>query len=278
MAADSTSTYMHGFHPQHFSYGQKLFEVGEHSSVGIITWGMGGLSTGSHRTLIARLADDLKMKPPSDLKDVATRWSGQFWQAYSASSEIAQIHALSAKPPCDPTNPMDPSRRTWTEEAWFGSMLRALPVGFCVGGYVENDRTPAAFEVFFDPLHGPPSPTALPPAQSFWGVPSFIGRLINGCAAEVRSGILGSGKWNGTEADLDSLIAPHKLVHPSTVPIREAIDFTHACLYATIKALKFSGSPRVCGGPIEIAVITTDRPFRWVQHKPWDVAIKETLA
>jgi hypothetical protein len=60
------------------------------------------------------------------------------------------------------------------------------------------------------------------------------------------------------------------------LPIREAIDFVHACVSSTIKAMKFSTSlAQICGGPIEIAVITTDRRFRWVRHKDWDVAIAE---
>jgi hypothetical protein len=32
-------------------------------------------------------------------------------------------------------------------------------------------------------------------------------------------------------------------------------------------------SNKTCGGPIEVAVITSDREFRWVRHKGWDVAI-----
>ena len=92
----------------------------------------------------------------------------------------------------------------------------------------------------------------------------------------MRDAILRSGKWTGSDNDLDMIIQAHRLMHPATVPIREAIDFTHACLLTTIKALKFSSQSRRCGGPIEIAVITTDRRFRWVQHKEWNAAIRET--
>ena len=53
------------------------------------------------------------------------------------------------------------------------------------------------------------------------------------------------------------------------------IDFVHACIASTIKAMKFSNLAQICGGPIEIAVITTDRRFRWVRHKEWDAAISE---
>jgi hypothetical protein len=103
----------------------------------------------------------------------------------------------------------------------------------------------------------------------------LISRLTNGIADEVREAILTSGKWAGTPQEFDAIASSARLAHPVTVPIREAIDFTHACLLTTIKAIKFSNSPKVCGGPIELAVITTDRPFRWIQHKDWDVAIRE---
>jgi hypothetical protein len=152
----------------------------------------------------------------------------------------------------------------------------SLVVGFCIGGYVPNDRSPVAFEIIFDPILGKPVPSRLPMAQSFWGVPAIIDRLIKGCGDEVRAALLGSGKWAGTPQEFDAIISPHRLFHPSTVPIREAIDFTHACLLATVKAVKFSLLPRICGGPIELAVITTDRNFRWVQHKSFDAAIRES--
>jgi hypothetical protein len=36
---------------------------------------------------------------------------------------------------------------------------------------------------------------------------------------------------------------------------------------STIKAMKFSNFPQTCGGPIEIAVISSDRRFRWCQRR-----------
>ena len=59
------------------------------------------------------------------------------------------------------------------------------------------------------------------------------------------------------------------------LPIREAIDWVHASIYTTIQAMKFSHLAPVCGGPVEIAVITTDRPFRWVRHKRLDAALRQ---
>jgi hypothetical protein len=59
------------------------------------------------------------------------------------------------------------------------------------------------------------------------------------------------------------------------VPIREALDFCHMYLHLTIKGYKFRFGPPMCGGPIELGFITTDRPFRWARHKPFDSAVVE---
>lgn len=281
LGADSASTYETTNGPHHFNYGQKLFEVSntpETGTLGIVTWGMGGLAVGSYRTLIAALSDDFKAKPPASVEEAALRWADAFWAAYTSSlaDEIARCQALAAKVPFDENVLPDATHRSIEEEIELINTKDSLFVGFCIGGYVPSTRQPAAYETLFDPLQGKPIPQPLPPSQSLWGVPAMIMRLIKGCGDEVRDAIFNSGKWAGTAQDLDQIIEPHRLNHPSTVPIREAIDFTHACLLTTVKAMKFSPQPRVCGGPIEIAVITTDRPFRWVSHKKWDAAVKET--
>ena len=104
----------------------------------------------------------------------------------------------------------------------------------------------------------------------------MIKRLMFGCDDEFKSDILNSGKWSGTPSELDALLAKHQLSAPY-VPMRDAIDFVHSCIASTIKAMKFSNLAQTCGGPIEIAVITTDRNFRWVRHKEWDAAINEGM-
>jgi hypothetical protein len=63
------------------------------------------------------------------------------------------------------------------------------------------------------------------------------------------------------------------LAFPGSMPLRDAIELVHSMIDATIKAMKFSQLAHTCGGPIEVAVVTTDRPFRWVKHKPFDVAL-----
>lgn len=50
LGADSTTTY--GTH--HFNNSQKLFEVGEDSTLAMVTWGLGGLHVNSYRTMTRR--------------------------------------------------------------------------------------------------------------------------------------------------------------------------------------------------------------------------------
>jgi hypothetical protein len=51
LGADSTSTYANSNGHHYFNHGQKLFEVGQNSSLGIVTWGLGGLAVSSYRML-----------------------------------------------------------------------------------------------------------------------------------------------------------------------------------------------------------------------------------
>jgi hypothetical protein len=277
LGADSTTTYGN-VGEIHYNNAQKLFEIGEHGTLGAVTWGLGGLQVSSHRTLLAVLGDDLKEKPPANVKDAADRWCDIFWSAYANPScpiapLIKDCQNLSVKSPFDPAAATPaPDARTKDEEQQFQQLTQGLVAGFCIAGYVPPSRTPQAFVIVFDPLQDKPTPQ--PTGSSFWGAPNMINRLLKGCDEPFLQSILASGKWIGTPADLMSLVQQQTLTHP-ILPIRDAIDFTHACISSTIKAFKFSGLSPICGGPIEIAVITTDRRFRWVRHKQWDTAITE---
>lgn len=278
LGADSTSSAqispvpgLTGFH--YLNYNQKLFELGRESTLGVLTWGLGGLPGKSYRTLFAELADDLQANPPESVAEVVDRWIDLFWAIYSKqlSGQIARCAELAAKPPAVA---QVAEARTEAEEEEFQTLHRGLFVGFCIGGYVLPDRTPTAFHMSFDPLAGKPTGKKIVESFRWWGAPNPIKRLILGSDDDLKQSLLDSGKWQGTEDELAAILAQQQLGHPM-LPIREAVDFVHACIYATIKAMKFSNLFQICGGPIEVAVITSDRKFRWVNHKPWDAAITE---
>lgn len=180
---------------------------------------------------------------------------------------------LRDKPPHDPDVKVA-NARTEEEERELQQLRFSLFVGFVLGGYVLPDRSPAAFEIAVDPLAGKPTPMRIDHTAVFRGAPNIIQRLLFGCDDEFESSILRSPHWKGTAEDFADLRRQHTLSHP-LLPIRDAVDFVHTCILSTIKAFKFSNWSQICGGPIELAVITTDRKFRWVRHKQWDSAISD---
>src|SRR5437762_2458537 len=82
----------------------------------------------------------------------------------------------------------------------FACLSLSYSGGFCVGGYLPNNRTPSAFEVIYDPTQSSASqPNQLSIGTTrFWGCPSLIDRLIYGVDQGVLAAILQSGKWSGT--------------------------------------------------------------------------------
>ncbi len=285
LGADSTTTFSFvqpggvGKLPHYFNYAQKLFEISqevETETLGIVTWGLGGLGTLSYRTLVGRFADSLKAAPANTLQDAATRWSSMFWNEWVSTfqNEFARLDALGKTP-----------NRTRDQEEEYQTLLN-LGVGFCMAGYCGGDqRTAGAYELVFDPRRvvlNPPNPPPVATAINrlpvgypiFWGVPVMIKRLLVGIDDKLADEIETCGKWTGTRAELDAIITKYRL-SSSFMPIRDAIDFVDAGIYSTIKGLKFSSFSQICGGPIEIAVITSDRKFRWVRHKRFDEAIFE---
>ena len=112
----------------------------------------------------------------------------------------------------------------------------------------------------------------------FWGVPNLIRRLFYGIDEEVFNRIKASPHWSGGEAGLKTLVNESVLGMPSQVPLRDAVDLIYSAIYITIKAIKFSVEAPVCGGPIEVGVISADRRFRWIRHKGLDQALGDHSA
>ncbi len=109
----------------------------------------------------------------------------------------------------------------------------------------------------------------------------MVRRLLTGIDPDLLGELLASGKWAGQESQLLQIVQKYTLNSSSgalKLPIRDAIDFVRSFIYSTIRAHKFSQFPQICGGLIEIAVITSNRPFRRVRPKCFDAAITEQEA
>lgn len=278
LGADSTASATPAAgHFHFFNHNQKLFEIGEGSSLALLTWGLGGLPNLSFRTLAARLGDDLRKKPAKSVEEVAKLWANLIWQNYSTllSKELARAQTLGAKPPHDPNmTPPAAGSRSESEEREFDSLMGNF-VGFCIAGYCAPDRDPQAYKVQIYPTDTSKPTPAKVDGIEFWGAPNFILRSLLGFDTRLIHHVMQSGKWSGSPQELLDVLGKENLSVPANLPIRDAIDFVYSSIHQTIKALKFSNLNQICGGPIEIAVITTDRKFRWVRHKEWQAAIME---
>ncbi len=272
LGADSTTTNFvpHPSKPtgetHHFNYGQKIFEVGEQSSIGIATWGVGSFVGTSYRTLIASLGDQLKGSAPKSMTEVSSIWSDIYWSEYCKVFESQRERLADLLGKGDNCTEDELNERAW--------LTTNLIVGFCVGGHTEA-RRPEAFELRFSPeMSVPERPKPIPlGVPRFWGWSNLLERLNYGFDDSLFDAIITSGKWTGTQQDLIQIALDNRLMSFVDLPLRDAIDWVYSSIYTTIKAIKFSHFSPVCGGPIELAVITTDRRFRWVCHKTLDAAV-----
>lgn len=276
LGADSTSSFFNAAGVHYFDFAQKLFEIGEKSTLGCLTWGMGGLGDLSYRHMLATFDDDLTDVPAKSIEEVASRWAATFDAKYRTLPEVQRAMALGALQQHDKSDPSRAGTRSGAEEAEYIGLSNAAFVGFCIGGYVMPSRDPVAVTVQFIP--GDPVPTIkVEPKHTLvcYGMPNAMNRLIHGMDDDIFAAIMDSGKWTGSPKDINDILECHRLLPRAQLPLRDAVDYVHAGIYLTIKATKFSVHPQVCGGPIEIAIISSDRKFRWVRHKEWDAAIAE---
>ncbi len=273
LGADSSSSIAvpgGGFHHlQQLEHTQKLFQIGERGTLGVVSWGIGQLGDKPYRTLAAELSDAISSGSVNSFDSAIEWWRDATWslfeQQFGPIIKLTQ-DLISKKT----TIGLSPPEQKQLEE------LLGVAGGFCIAGCFLPSRTPRAFEVSYGPiLDRGTSVKELAPAPTwrFWGCPNITDRIIIGIDAFTKQKILNSGKWSGSVADLDALSQGLKFEPYAQLPLREAVDWVFAMIYATIKAFKFSTFPPLCGGPIDIAVITSDRPFRWVRHKRFGAAI-----
>jgi hypothetical protein len=158
------------------------------------------------------------------------------------------------------------------------------PLGYYVGGWCPADSLPACFRILLDPDASVQTvPMALGEAN-FSGAPRFFTRVFRGFDQELprrleqalaeRLGLPLEEIKPKVEEAFAEAAGPLVAAGSRDIPIREAIDFVYSYLHITVKAYKFQFGAPICGGPIEVAFISSDRPFRWVRHKRFDAAIR----
>ncbi len=275
LSSDSTTTSVEmGIDPsqapivRYFQHGQKIFEVGENGTLALVTWGCGGLGNISYRTIIAQFSDLIDEGKVVDMSGAVEQWRQLFWQSYQSAFApwIQAARQLTTVPPVDQN-----IRKS------LDAIINRLTVGFCIAGRYGKDRTPSSSVLTFMPTQvAPPNPEPMGMGDlRFWGWPALVNRIALGFDPDLLGMVLASGKWSGTPQELFQIMSQKNLKLPRIMPIRDAIELTYSMIDATIKTLKFSHLPHICGGPIEVALLRTDRPFRWVTHKSFTAALDD---
>jgi hypothetical protein len=270
--ADSTTTVRSNLHGQSFvDHAQKVFEIGEASTLGAVTWGLGAIGETSHRLIVAQLADSLSVVAPKSVQEVADRLNDMLWNELklvkTLANNISEVERLNA---IDVRTPDQELQRKELCE-----YLEPYELGFFVGGYVADDRRPAAFEVSVSFAHGKQAPQKVRVGTPcLRGAPNMLTRMVNGIDGQITDDIRRSGKWIGSDDELNALTSAYSYEAPF-LPMRDMLDFVYSTIWSTIKAMKFSHFPKMIGGPVEVGFITVDRRWRWSHHKGWNSATLE---
>jgi len=229
---------------QVFNHAQKIFEIGpkDQGRMALVTWGAGSVGQISHRTIAARLGDKITNETSIG---AARDLLKQIVEEIGGSDEF----------------------------------------GYFLGGTDLPSRTSACFQLLFKQGKLAETTDLYVGQGRFQGAPDLFTRAYHGCDPELLNHIFGElkARIGDRVPDFEEIfneaakVAHGKIPHAGLpdLPIREAIDFVHMYLHLTIKGIKFRFGPPICGGPIEIAFISTDRSFRWVRHKSFDTAIFE---
>ncbi len=231
-------------------HAQKVFQVGEKSRFGVCSWGAGSIGNISHRSIIAQLADKID--------DKATT-------VEQAANEL-----------CSLVKPLA-SVASKTMSDFF--------VGYNLGGWNPSSHEPECFRVEVNKSDGKVIKQQLG-LCSFSGMPQFFARVFRGYDPRLMQNLINNlkalpevsaieGFDEKYEKAFEMASRPLAAEGFKDLPIREAIDFVYSYLHITVKATKFMFGAPLCGGPIEVGFISTDRRFRWVRHKLFSTAILE---
>lgn len=246
---------------QHFDHGQKVFQIGPEvgGRFGLCFYGLGRVGLSSQRTIAARVTDRLRDHSNVEhARDALVAVVGE---------EIERA-------------------------ARAGVPASTDQFGYFVGGWDPDTHEPGCFDLFFEGSGALVRNDRMSVGQGrFEGAPYMYDRVFKGMDQKTAEAIavaldafftkmMGQqvpGLKDGMRSIVDTAVSSGAGQGLGwgymDMPIREAIDYVHMYLHLTVKSFKFRRGAPICGGPIEIAFITTDRPFRWALHKPFESAV-----
>lgn len=253
LAADSTATYGEEIGgqfvvQQSYHHAQKLIRIKDYP-IGVLTYGLGTIGKRNLESFIGEFEVDLPeigINPGYTVEQIARNFYDFLRPRYDA-----------AHPPSPPGQPDQRPR-----------------IGVVIGGYLDRTYFPDEFE-FILPGADLNRARAVPETDfgiRWWGDQDPIFRLYFG----VDSGIVKWAEDRGLpNADALALYAElrQRFAWPiifESMPLQDAIDLAVYFVNVTIGRSRFVVGPAICGGHVDVAVIT-HRGFTWVRRKQWSV-------
>jgi hypothetical protein len=243
MAAESRITIEakigNGVLPVSFDNARKVLKFSDPNSyVGAVTYGLGGIGLRSAYSYLPEFESTLPQPPQRlTIEDFARRLSDFFMQQWQA------------------TMPPD---------------YQGVPMIFVVGGF--NDGEPYG-RVYQFAIPVSPAPAEQHPAPNFgitWGGQrEIVDRLITGYDARALGIAKNCLQLTQQQTDLlKQAFQPLQMQIPiQLLPLQDCVDLSLFFVRTTIEAQRLTVGIRGCGGNIDIAIITRQKGFEWVQQK-----------
>ncbi len=221
-----------------FSNARKLFHVAD-LPFGVLSYGAGNIRNRSIESYLFEFSDTLK---------------AQQNHAQLNGQEIAQRLLEFIRQPYDECfSSLAPPQRP--------------NLGFYVAGYSPGQHLGTEWEFVLPQNEQPTQPRpddqvgaswrgiALPFSRLFFGIdPRLIGALVaQGISTDIITKIQDAAKMFSSAVVFDGM------------PLRDAVGFCRFILQTTIDQCTYEVGVPTCGGPLQMAVITRDDKFAWIQ-------------
>jgi hypothetical protein len=149
-------------------------------------------------------------------------------------------------------------------------------LGILVGGYSANHFFPEKYVYEFPiskefSLVRPDRPDGTPDFGANWfGMTDALIRLVLGFDPNAINELVNRGVNKAiVEQWVKDGVASLPLIFDG-MPLQDAIDFAEYAIQVVIGRFRFGLGPPLCGGDIDIAVITPNA-FRWARRKQWGI-------
>jgi len=234
---------------QIYAHGNKISQVGSYP-MGVATWGQGAVGDRTVSSLFAEFSE----------KEAATyREAGGTEPDWTVERVAGRLYGFV-------------KGRYETAFAGMGVEVpseEGPPLGLLIGGYGATDYLPSHFAGLL-PINSEPGPARVPDPASFganwYGATDAILRLYKGFSPEIPQRLLALG-LDQKQAE-DALSGLEYPVAYDSMPLQDAVDFAMYLVSVVIGRFHFVAHPAICGGEIDVAVMTPQpREFTWIQRK-----------